>query len=206
MIIFMTSHEYPDGKKQLIVLSAPSGAGKTSITKKILEKHPAKIIFSVSATTREMRPGERDGVDYYFLTREKFEDLIKNNGLVEYEEIFGNYYGTPISEVDRARAMGKQLIFDIDVKGGLSIQKKFPEDSLLIFIAPPSLEELRRRLTSRKTEAPEVIERRLSRAEMELGMAAQYDHTVINDDLTKAVEEVESLIFMEAGPEDGPQK
>lgn len=189
------SHQFPEGKKRLIVLSAPSGAGKTSITKRILESHPAKVIFSVSATTREQRPGERDGVDYYFLTHEKFKELIAEGGFIEYEEIFGNFYGTPVSEVDRAKTMGKQLIFDIDVKGGISIRRKYPEDSLLIFIAPPTIEELRRRLTSRKTESPEVIERRLSRAEMEMKMAAEYDHVVINDQLDKAVEEVERLIF-----------
>ncbi len=181
--------------KSLIVISAPSGAGKTTITKRILEQHPSDLIFSISATTRAKRPGERDGVDYYFLSRKEFEDLIKHNGLIEYEEIFGNYYGTPVEEIDRARDLGKRLLFDIDVKGGLSIRKKFPEESQLIFIAPPTMEILRERLTSRKTEPPEVIQRRLDRASMEMQMAEQYDHRVINDDLDQAIGEVEKLIF-----------
>jgi guanylate kinase len=182
----------------LIVLSAPSGAGKTTITKRILDRHPGDIVFSISATTRAMRPGERDGVDYYFLTREKFEALLRDKGLIEYEEIFGNYYGTPVAEVDRARKMGKRLIFDVDVKGGLSVRRSFPEESKLIFIAPPSLEVLEKRLRARGTEPEDVIHRRLARATMEMEMAKDYDHTVINDDLEKAVNEVESLIF---GPE-----
>src|SRR5579871_3669073 len=102
--------------KSLIVLSAPSGAGKTTIARRILADHPAEVMFSVSATTRAMRPLERDGIDYYFLTREKFEELIATGKLIEHEEIFGNYYGTPVSEIERAREMGKRLVFDIDVK------------------------------------------------------------------------------------------
>ncbi|MBS1904742.1 MAG: guanylate kinase [Bacteroidetes bacterium] len=181
--------------KQLIVLSAPSGAGKTTITKRVLAKHADKLTFSISATTRAMRNGERDGVDYYFLSKEDFVHKIKNNELIEYEEIFGNYYGTLVSEIDRAKSQGKSLIFDIDVKGGISIRTRFPDDSLLIFIAPPSLEVLRERLTNRGTESAEVIERRLARAKMEMEMAEVYDFTVVNDDLDTATAEVEALIF-----------
>jgi guanylate kinase len=181
--------------KSLIVISAPSGAGKTTITKRMLEDHPAELMFSISATTRSMRPGERDGVDYYFLTREKFEELLHSGALIEHEEIFGNYYGTPVKEIERAEQMGKRLIFDIDVKGGISIRNKYPDKSQLIFIAPPTMEVLRERLTSRKTESPDVISRRLDRAAMEMEMAEQYDHVVVNDNLTKAIEDVEALIF-----------
>ena len=181
--------------KSLIVLSAPSGAGKTTITKRILERHPAEVMFSVSATTRAQRPGERDGVDYYFLTKEKFEELIKKNALIEYEEIFGNYYGTPVSEIERAREMGKRLIFDIDVKGGISIRKKFPSESLMLFISPPDMHALEKRLRDRRTESEDVVKRRLERAGMEMAMADQYDHIVINDDLDLAVKQVEDLIF-----------
>ncbi|MEO6939965.1 MAG: guanylate kinase [Candidatus Kapaibacterium sp.] len=181
--------------KSLIVLSAPSGAGKTTITKRILARHPAELMFSVSATTRSMRPGEHDGIDYYFLTREKFVERIDANGLIEFEEIFGNHYGTPVDEIERARNMGKSLLFDIDVKGGLSIRNRFPDQSLLIFIAPPSIQVLENRLRSRMTDSDEVIKRRLARAEMEMEMSGQYDHIVINDDLESAVSEVESLIF-----------
>jgi guanylate kinase len=181
--------------KSLIVLSAPSGAGKTTITRRILDRHPAQVMFSVSATTRAQRPSERDGVDYYFVTREKFQDLVREGALIEHEEIFGNFYGTPVSEIERARQMGKSLLFDIDVKGGISIRRKFPDDSLLIFIAPPDLAVLERRLRDRKTEPDETILRRLERAGMEMAMADQYDHIVVNDDLERAVAEVESLIF-----------
>ena len=178
------------------MLSAPSGAGKTTIAREILARHPAEVIFSVSATTRAMRPGERDGVDYYFLTREKFEDLIASQALIEHEEIFGNYYGTPKSEVERAKQMGKRLLFDIDVKGGLSIRRQFPNESLLIFIAPPDLHTLEARLRTRMTESDEIIARRLERAQMEMAMADQYDHIVVNDDLERAVGEVEGIIFV----------
>lgn len=142
-----------------------------------------------------MRNGERGGVDYYFLSKEEFLQKIKENTLIEYEEIFGNYYGTLVTEIDRAKLQSKSLIFDIDVKGGISIRTRFPDDSLLIFIAPPSMEVLRERLMSRATESEDVIERRLSRAEMEMEMASVYDHIVINDDLEKATAEVEKLIF-----------
>ena len=152
-------------------------------------------MFSVSATTREQRPGERDGIDYYFVTREKFEELIRDGSLIEYEEIFGNYYGTPVSEVERARQMGKSLIFDIDVKGGISIRTKFPKESLLIFIAPPNFEVLEQRLRDRRTEPDETVRRRLDRAGMEMDMAGQYDHMVVNDELDRAVAEVEGIVF-----------
>src|SRR5947208_6210337 len=125
--------------KGLIVISAPSGAGKTTITKRILDAHRDKLTFSISATTRLPRDGEEHGVDYYFLTKDEFLFRIKQNELIEYEEIFGNYYGTLVSEVERAKAERKSLLFDIDVKGGISIRTRFPNDSLLIFIAPPSI-------------------------------------------------------------------
>jgi guanylate kinase len=178
------------------VLSAPSGAGKTTIAREILARHPAEVIFSVSATTRAMRPQERDGLDYYFLSREKFEELIASQALIEHEEIFGNYYGTPKSEVERAKQMGKRLLFDIDVKGGLSIRRIFPKESLLIFIAPPDLRTLEARLRTRMTESDATIARRLERAQMEMEMAEEYDHIVVNDDLEQAVKEVEEIIFV----------
>jgi len=181
--------------KQLIVISAPSGAGKTTIAKRILAEHSDKLTFSISATTRPMRNDERDGVDYYFLSKEEFLHRIKNNELIEYEEIFGNYYGTLVSEITRAKSEKKSLIFDIDVKGGISIRSRYPNDSLLIFIAPPSMEELYIRLMGRGSEDSETIDRRLARAEMEMEKKDIYDHIVINDDLERAIKEVEILIF-----------
>lgn len=181
--------------KRLIVLSAPSGAGKTTIAHEILSRHPADVMFSVSATTRSQRPNERDGVDYYFVSREKFEALISDGALIEFEQIFGNYYGTPKTEIERARQMGKKLLFDIDVKGGISIQHKFPDDTLLIFIAPPDMPTLEARLRDRKTESEETVHRRLERANMEMNMADQYDRIVVNDDLERAIREVEGIIF-----------
>ncbi len=183
--------------KQLIVISAPSGAGKTTITRQILEAHRDKLTFSISATTRLPRSGEQHGVDYYFLTKDEFLNRIKQNELIEYEEIFGNYYGTLVSEIDRARSESKSLLFDIDVKGGISIRTRFPDESLLIFISPPSMEILRDRLIRRGSENPEIVEKRLARAKMEMEMADVYAHVVINDSLEKAVNEVESLIFQQ---------
>lgn len=159
--------------------------------------HPDKLTFSISATTRAMRVGETNGIDYHFLSRDEFLSKIKNNELIEYEEIFGNFYGTLVSEIDRAESLGKSLIFDIDVKGGISIRSRYPDDSLLIFIAPPSIEELYVRLMGRGSEDSETIDRRLGRAKMEMEMQDVYDHIVINDDLEKAVNDVEHLIFHE---------
>jgi guanylate kinase len=181
--------------KELIVISAPSGAGKTTIARRILAAHPDELTFSISATTRRKREGEQHGVDYYFLTREEFVQKIKDNELIEYEEIFGNYYGTPISEIERARQTRKALIFDIDVKGGISIRARFPHDALLLFIAPPSFDVLRERLNLRGSETPETIERRMARAQMEMEMAKVYDHIIINDDLETSLKQTEKLIF-----------
>ncbi len=142
-----------------------------------------------------MRDGERNGVDYYFLTKEEFLQKMKENELIEYEEIFGNYYGTLVSEIERAKSQDKSLIFDIDVKGGISIRTRYPHDSLLIFIAPPSMEELYIRLMGRGSENSETIDRRLARAEMEMEKKEVYDHIVINDDLDIATKEVETLVF-----------
>ncbi|MCU0454265.1 MAG: guanylate kinase, partial [Bacteroidetes bacterium] len=147
---------------KLIVLSAPSGAGKTSIAKVLLQRFP-RLTFSVSATTRPMRPGEVHGRDYFFLTKEDFRRRIDQGDLVEWEEIYTNYYGTLRSEVDRTLTNGQMMLFDVDVKGALSIKAKYPNDAVLIFVAPPSVEELRTRLVNRKTEDAATVERRMAR-------------------------------------------
>ncbi len=179
-------------KGKLIVISAPSGSGKTTIARAIMAKYPS-IEFSVSATTRPMRKGEKEGQDYFFLKRGEFESRIKAGKLVEWEEIYGNLYGTLASEVDRILTQGGVMLFDIDVKGGLSIKKKYPE-ALLIFIRPPSFEILKTRLTKRNTEDEATLERRLARVAMEMELGTQFDHQVINEVLDHAIRDVEQLI------------
>jgi guanylate kinase len=183
----------------LFVISAPSGAGKTTIVKEVLRRYP-DFKFSVSATTRKIRPGEVDGKDYFFLTREEFEKKIANGELIEFEEIYSNYYGTLKSEVEKAIAAGQNMVFDVDVKGGLSIKKEFP-DAILIFIKPPSIEILRKRLEGRGSESKEQIDRRLRRVPMELEKGELYDYIIINDELTKAVNEVCNIIDLKLSSE-----
>jgi len=178
---------------KLIVISAPSGCGKTTIAKTILAKNPM-MLFSVSATTRPIRVGEINGMDYFFLTKQEFENRIRMGDLVEWEEIYGNYYGTLKSEIHRAIDHGYSMIFDVDVKGALSIQRHFPNESVLIFIKPPSMEVLKKRLENRKTENPDALKRRLDRVPMELDQGSQFDFQVVNDDLKRAVAEVDEIV------------
>jgi guanylate kinase len=178
---------------KLIVVSAPSGAGKTTIVRAILEKYPS-MLFSVSAATRPKRESETDGKDYFFLPRQEFERRIQAGELVEWEEIYGNLYGTLKSEVDKALSGGNVMLFDIDVKGGLSIKRLYPVDSVLIFIRPPSIEILETRLRGRKTEDAATFKRRMDRVAMELGLASQFDYQVVNDDLPTAIAEVDTIV------------
>lgn len=181
---------------KLIVISAPSGCGKTTIAKATLARN-AGMEFSVSATTRRQRDGEVHGRDYYFLTREEFLEKIGQDELVEWEEIYGYYYGTLKSVVEKALREGKLLLFDVDVNGGLSIKKKYPEDALLIFIAPPSIEIAMKRLRDRKTESEEDLRRRFERMPMEMEKGNLYDFTVVNDQLERAVDTVDEIIQRE---------
>jgi guanylate kinase len=187
----------PKGK--LIVVSAPSGSGKTTIVKAVLAAHP-RMLFSVSATTRPIRNGEVDGMDYFFLTREEFEHRIKAGQLVEWEEIYGDLYGTLKSEVERALSTHKAMLFDIDVKGALSIKRHYPHDAILIFIRPPSVEVLKSRLLNRRTEDEETLKRRLDRASMELHTASEFDYQVVNDNLQTAVAEINRIVASAAQP------
>jgi len=181
---------------RLIVVSAPSGSGKTTIAKKIIEKFPF-VKFSVSATTRPKRDGEVDGRDYFFVTREEFEKKIQNGELLEWEEIYGNYYGTLKSVVEDALKNGDVLLFDVDVNGAISIKRKFPDDSVLIFIKPPNMETLKERLRRRRTESEEQLKKRLERVPMELEKAIYFDYIFVNDKLEDTVKSVERAIFNE---------
>lgn len=183
--------------KNILVLSSPSGGGKTTVAKYLLEKYD-NFMFSISATTRSPRPNETDGKDYHFLTNEQFESKIREDGLLEYEEIYGNYYGTLKSEVESAIKAGKVLIFDVDVKGALSLQKAYPDNSLLIFIVPPDLETLEKRLRDRHTEKEGEIDKRLGRAKMELEQKDKFDYKVVNNDLQDTFKQVEAIIIDES--------
>jgi guanylate kinase len=177
---------YPKQGK-LIVFSAPSGSGKTTIVHHLLEQKELNLGFSVSATSRPKRAQEEHGRDYYFLSKEAFEKHIKNNDFLEWEEVYkDNYYGTLQAEVERIWKEGKAVIFDIDVVGGLRIKKKYPENTLAIFVQPPSLEVMEQRLRNRKTESEEKILERLNKAEKELKFATDFDVILINDDLETA--------------------
>jgi guanylate kinase len=179
--------------KQLIVISAPSGAGKTTVARHLLQRFP-QLRFSVSATTRPKRPGEVDGRDYFFWSREQFEQAIARGELVEYEEIFGHLYGTLRSQVEQALSAGEFLLFDIDVKGALALRRAYPEQTFLIYVAPPSIEELERRLRQRGTESEEQIRRRLERAAMELQFQDHFDLVIRNEQLEQTLARAEQIV------------
>lgn len=180
--------------KKLIILTAPSGAGKTSITKHLLKRFP-QLSFSISAATRERREHEKDGVDYYFLTPEEFQEHIRDNAFIEWEMVYeGKYYGTLRKELDRIWNKNEVPVLDIDVKGAIHVQKQFPGSSLSLFIEPPSVEELKRRLESRGTETPETLQARINKASYEISFKQHFDRIVVNDDLTKACQEAEDII------------
>lgn len=179
---------------KVFVFSAPSGAGKTTIVRRLLESHP-EFAFSVSATTRAPRAHEQDGVDYFFLSVEEFQLRIEKGEFLEWEQVYpGRYYGTLVSEVDRILAQGKSAVFDVDVKGGISIKRHYGVGACAFFIQPPSLDELRRRLESRGTDSASDIETRLAKAARELQDAPYFDHIIVNDDLTRAVAEIDAII------------
>lgn len=183
-------------KGKIIILSAPSGTGKSTIINRIIERPELRLGFSISATSRAPRGTEQDGKEYYFLTQEEFARRVESGDFVEWEEVYpGTCYGTLKSEVERVTSEGSNLIMDIDVKGGLNVKRCFGENALSIFILPPSIEELEVRLKGRGTDSPETIAKRLGKAEYELGFAESYDERVINDDIDKAAEETARLIL-----------
>lgn len=179
---------------KVIIFSAPSGSGKTTIVRHLLERYP-QLEFSISATSRAPRGQERDGVDYYFLSQEEFMKAVAENRFVEWEEVYkGTCYGTLRSEVERIWAKGNIIVFDVDVIGGINLKRIFGGDACSIFVMPPSVEELRRRLEGRGTDAPEVIDRRVAKAEFELTKAPEFDHIVVNDSLDEAIAETTRII------------
>lgn len=179
---------------KLIIFSAPSGAGKTTIVRHLLNQN-LNLEFSISATSRGMRHTETNGKDYYFLSPEEFKAKIQNDEFLEWEEVYaGTFYGTLKSEVDRIRNNGQNVIFDVDVVGGCNIKKYYGDEALAIFVQPPSVEELRTRLISRSTDAPEVIEKRVAKAEYELTFADKFDVVITNDQLENALVQAERVI------------
>ena len=191
---------------KIIIITAPSGAGKTSITRYLLDKYPTRLAFSVSAATRSPRAHEKDGVDYYFLTLDTFKQKIQQNAFVEWEMVYeGKFYGTLKSELERIWEQGKTPLLDIEVKGAIHIREQYPHSTLALFIEPPSVDELRRRLEMRGTETIESLLARVNKASYEISFKHHFDKIIVNDDLTKACREAEKAIMAFIGnPPAGP--
>lgn len=182
-------------KGKIIIISAPSGCGKSTIIGAIMERGNVELQFSVSATNRKPRDGEKDGVNYYFLSTQDFLDKVSGGEFVEYEEVYpGRFYGTLKSEIIRTVEEGKNVVLDIDVKGGINVKKQFGDEAITIFIMPPSVAALRERLIHRGTDAIDVINQRVEKAEYEISFAGQYDVTIINDNLDEAITNTENVI------------
>lgn len=180
--------------EKLIIFSAPSGSGKTTIVRELLKKYP-QFEFSISATSRAPRGAERNGVDYYFLSADEFRKAVAEDKFVEWEEVYaGTCYGTLKSEMTRIWDKGNIIIFDVDVMGGINLKHIFGDKACSIFVMPPSIEELEHRLIGRGTDAPEVIAKRVAKAQFEISKASQFDHIVTNDDLATAIGETEKII------------
>ncbi len=180
---------------KLIIISAPSGTGKSTIIGQVMQDANLRLSFSISATTRQPREGEQDGVHYYFMSVEQFQKEIADDAFAEYEQVYeGRYYGTLKREIERINAQGDNVILDVDVKGGINVKKLYGKRAMSIFIAPPNIETLRERLIGRGTDSMEEINKRISKAEYELSFAPSFDYYIVNDDLTVAVNSVHQLI------------
>ena len=188
---------------KLIILTAPSGAGKTTLVKHLLRVIP-RLSFSVSATNRKMRSGEKDGKDYYFLSTETFQSYIREDKFVEWEEVYPKqYYGTLRSESERLRSAGQHIIFDIDVKGALSLKQQFAQDALAVFVMPPSFEVLIERLKRRATEDEESLRKRIEKASFEVSFQDEFDETLVNDQLEESLIRIEKIVNSFLGYSDG---
>lgn len=186
--------------KKIIIITAPSGAGKTSITRYLLQTFPDRLAFSVSAATRPARGSERHGVDYYFMSEAEFKDKIQHGAFVEWEMVYeGKYYGTLKEELERIWEGGKIPVLDIDVKGAIHIQQQFPDTTLSLFIEPPSIDELRKRLTGRGTESEASLMARVNKAAYEISFKHSFSHVVVNADLAQACAEARALVAAFAG-------
>lgn len=182
-------------QQKIIVITAPSGAGKTSITRYLLDLLPEKLAFSISAATRKARGNERNGIDYYFMNEADFTNKIQHDEFIEWEMVYeGKYYGTLKSELTRIWNEGKVPVLDIDVKGAIHVQEQYPETTLSLFIEPPSVDELKRRLQSRGTESEDSLNARVNKASYELSFKQAFDHIIVNDNLEKAQKQAEDII------------
>ena len=183
-------------KGKMLIVSAPSGSGKSTIVQWLMNEHPElKLYFSISCTSRAPRGAEQNGVEYFFLTPEEFKAKIQNDEFLEHEEVYENrFYGTLKQQVENQREAGQNVVFDVDVKGGINIKKYYGDEALSLFIQPPSVEELRRRLVGRATDTPEAIAERLAKAEYEMTFAQQFDHVIVNDDLETAKQETLRIV------------
>lgn len=183
-------------QQKIIIITAPSGAGKTSITRYLLNKYSNKLAFSISAATRQARGSEKNGVDYYFMTTDEFTNKIQHEEFIEWEMVYeGKYYGTLKSELHRIWGEGKTPVLDIDVKGAIHVQQQFPETTLSVFIEPPSVDELKRRLMSRGTETEESLHARVNKASYEISFKTYFNKVIVNSDLEKACTEAEGIIL-----------
>jgi guanylate kinase len=191
----MAAENNPAAAGKIIIIAAPSGAGKTSITRYLLKHLSQYLAFSISAATRQPRNNEKDGADYYFISVPDFKNKIQQNEFVEWEMVYeGKYYGTLKSEMKRIWNQNKVPLLDVDVKGGIHVQQQFPETSLSLFIQPPSIEELKKRLEARGTETPGSLQARINKASYELSFKDQFDKIVINDDLDTACKDAEEIV------------
>ena len=182
-------------QQKIIIITAPSGAGKTSITRYLLNTYSDRLAFSISAATRQPRSNEKDGVDYYFIGLEEFTNGIQHGAFVEWEMVYeGKYYGTLKSELQRIWSEGKIPVLDIDVKGAIHVQEQYPENTLTLFIEPPSVDELKRRLQSRGTESEDSLNARVSKASYELSFKTSFDHIIVNDHLDRARKQAGDIV------------